>query len=290
MNKLMRIIRREYKKIIVIAIGSLIYSIGVVWFLNPSTLYSGGLTGTAQLVVNILNELFGFSINLGLLIFVFNIPIIIFGYLKMTKKFIYYSVYSVILQSLFIGLFPVHILLENDLLSNALVGGILIGIGTGLNLRVGGSAGGVDIIFQYVSFKKNITMGSLGLILNGIIISIAGAIFGWPIAIYTIIRVIITSLVIDKVHTAYNYIKIEVITEKGEKMADLLVSRTKHGVTITKGTGAYSHNDKDILHTIISSYELNKFILLIREIDKEAFVSVSTVKKVVGNFTKIFID
>jgi len=286
----MKLIKREYKKIIVIAIGSLIYAIGVVWFLDPASLYSGGLAGITQLIVNVSNKYFGFSINLGLLIFILNIPIIIFGYLKMTKKFIYYSIYSVVLQSLFIGLFPVHVLLENDLLSNALVGGILLGIGTGLNLRVGGSAGGVDIIFQYISFKSNITMGTLGMLLNGIIIAIAGALFGWPIAIYTIIRVILTSLVIDKVHTSYNYIKIEVITEQGEAIADLLVSKTNHGVTITKGTGAYSHKDKDILHTIISSYELNKFIMLIRAIDKEAFISVSTVKKVVGNFTKIFID
>jgi len=286
----MKLIKREYKKIIVIAIGSLIYAIGVVWFLDPASLYSGGLAGITQLIVNVSNKYFGFSINLGLLIFILNIPIIIFGYLKMTKKFIYYSIYSVVLQSLFIGLFPVHVLLENDLLSNALVGGILPGIGTGLNLRVGGSAGGVDIIFQYISFKSNITMGTLGMLLNGIIITIAGALFGWPIAIYTIIRVILTSLVIDKVHTSYNYIKIEVITEQGEAIADLLVSKTNHGVTITKGTGAYSHKDKDILHTIISSYELNKFIMLIRAIDKEAFISVSTVKKVVGNFTKIFID
>ena len=145
----MKFIKREYKKILIIALGSLIYAIGIVWFLNPSGLYSGGLTGVSQLITNTTDKYLGISLNLGLLLFILNIPIIIFGYLKMTKKFIYYSMYSVLLQSLFIGLFPIHILLENDLLSNALVGGILLGIGTGLNLRVGGSAGGVDIIFQY---------------------------------------------------------------------------------------------------------------------------------------------
>lgn len=286
----MKFLKKEYKKIIIIAIGSLIYSLGIVWFLDPIELYSGGLTGLSQLILNISLKYFDLSINLGLLLLVLNIPVIIFGYLKMTKKFIYYSIYSVILSSLFLGLFPVHIFLENDILSNALVGGILIGIGAGLNLRVGGSAGGVDIIFQYLAFKKNITMGTLGIILNGFIISIAGILFGWPIAIYTIIRVIITSLVIDKVHTSYNYIKLEIITEKGDEIANLLVSKSKHGVTVSTGKGAYSGKSKDILHTIISSYELNKIRLLIREIDNEAFISVSVVKKVVGNFTKIFID
>ncbi len=286
----MEFIKREYKKIIIIAIGSLIYSIGIVWFLDPLGLYSGGLTGISQLILNAFEKFFNLSFNLGLLLFILNIPVIIFGFIKMTRKFIYYSIYSVLLQSLFIGLFPIHLILENDLLSNALVGGILIGIGTGLNLRVGGSAGGLDIVFQYLAFKKNVTMGTLGITLNLFIISIAGFMFGWAVAIYTIIRVIITSLVIDKVHTSYNYIKLEVITEKGEEIANLLVSRTKHGVTVSKGTGAYSHHEKDILHTIISSYEFNKFIMLIREIDNDAFISVSTVKKVVGNFTKIFID
>jgi len=286
----MKIIKKEYKKILVIAIGSLIYSLGIIWFLEPLELYSGGISGIAQLTINAMVKFAGVSINLGLLIFIFNLPIIVFGFFKMTKKFVYYSIYSVVLQSLFIGLLPIHIFLENDLLSNAIVGGILIGIGAGLNFRVGASSGGLDIVFQYMAFKKSVTVGSLGIILNIIIVSIAGFMFGWPIAIYTIIRIILTSLVIDKVHTSYNYIKLEVITEKGEEIANLLVTRTKHGVTVSKGTGAYSHKEKDILHTIISSYEFNRFIRLIREIDEEAFISVSTVKKVVGNFTKIFID
>ncbi|MBN2604315.1 MAG: YitT family protein [Bacilli bacterium] len=282
--------KKEFKKIIIIALGSLIASIGIVWFIDPSGLYSGGVTGISQLLVNITYKYTGNSINLGLLLFILNIPIIVFGYLKMSKKFIYYSIYSIGLQSLFIGLLPISIVLENDLISNALVGGILLGIGSGLCLRVGGSSGGVDVIFQYLSLKKNITVGTLGNYLNVFIIAIAGFIFSWPIAIYTLIRVIITNLVIDKVHTSYNYIKLEVITEKGEAVANLLVSKANHGVTVTKGKGAYSHNDKDILHTIISSYELNKFVMLIREIDSTAFISVGTVKKVVGNFTKIYID
>ena len=68
------------------------------------------------------------------------------------------------------------------------------------------------------------------------------------------------------------------------------MDRTNHGVTVTNGKGAYSKKEKDILHTIISSYELNKFVVMIKEIDDAAFISVSTVKKVVGNFTKIIID
>ncbi len=59
---------------------------------------------------------------------------------------------------------------------------------------------------------------------------------------------------------------------------------------MTSGLGAFSNKKKDILHTIISSYELNKFVVMIKEIDESAFISISTVKKVVGNFTKIVID
>ena len=208
----------------------------------------------------------------------------------MNRKFIYYSIYSIILQSLFLGLIPVTIILEDDILSNALVGGILVGVGVGISFRVGGSSGGFDIIFQNIALKKNVPVGTQGFTVNMIIIGIAGAIFSWPIAVYTIIRVLITNLVIDKVHTSYNYIKIEVITEKGDEIAQLLVDKTKHGVTVSSGKGAYSKKEKDILITIISSYELNKFIVMIKKIDETAFISVSTVKKVVGNFTKIVID
>lgn len=285
-----KFLRHEMKKIIVIALGSLITSIGVVWFLNPAGLYTGGLTGVSQLLINIIFKINGTALNLGLIVFIFNIPILIFGYYKMNRKFIYYSIYSIALQSLFLGLIPVSIILEDDILSNALVGGILVGVGVGMSFRVGGSSGGFDIIFQNIALKRNIPVGTQGFTVNVFIIAIAGAIFSWPVAVYTIIRVLITNLVIDKVHTSYNYIKLEVITEKGDEIAQLLVSKTKHGVTVTKGKGAYTNKDKDILHTIISSYELNKFVVMIKKIDEAAFISISTVKKVVGNFTKIVID
>ena len=285
-----KFLKRELKKIIFIALGSLITSIGVLWFLNPAGLYTGGLTGVVQLLINIIFKISGNTLNLGLLVFIFNIPILGFGLLKMNKKFVYYSIYSIVLQSLFLGLLPVSIILEDDILSNALVGGILVGVGVGISFRVGGSGGGFDIIFQNIALKKNIPVGTQSFTVNLFIIGIAGAIFSWPVAVYTIIRVLISNLVIDKVHTSYNYIKIEVITEKGDEIAQLLVAKTKHGVTVSSGKGAYSNKEKDILHTIISSYELNKFVVMIREIDETAFISISTVKKVVGNFTKIVID
>lgn len=283
-------LKKEVKKTVFISLGSLIGSVGVLWFLNPIGLYSGGLTGIAQLTINVLDKFFDFKINLGLFVFILNIPVMIFGYIKMTRKFIYYSIYSIILQSLFLGLIPVVIFVEGDFLTNAIIGGIMLGVGAGLALRVGGSMGGTDIIFQYVAFKTNLTIGNLGLVLNGIIVTLSGFLFNWPVAIYTIIRVIMTNLVIDKVHTSYNFIKLEVITEHGKEVSEILVRKTRHGVTVSSGKGAYSNNDKAILHTIISSYELNRIVLLIKQIDQDAFISVSTVKKVVGNFTKIIID
>ncbi len=285
-----KFLMHEAKKIIIIAIGSFITSIGVLWFLNPVGLYTGGLTGVTQLIINIFYDISGNTLNLGLLIFIFNVPILIFGFMRMNRKFIYYSIYSIILQSLFLGLIPIYIVLEDDILSNALVGGTLVGVGVGMSFRVGGSSGGFDIIFQNIALKKNIPVGTQGFSVNLFIIGIAGAIFSWPIAVYTIIRVLITNLVIDKIHTSYNYIKLEVITEKGNEIAQFLVDSTKHGVTVTSGKGAYSKKNKDILHTIISSYELNKFIVMIKKIDEDAFISVSIVKKVVGNFIKIVID
>lgn len=282
--------KKEIRKAIHITVGSFIGSIGVLWFLNPIGLYSGGVTGIAQLIINLLNKYSSINMNLGLLVFVMNIPIIIFGLFKMTKKFVYYSVFSIALQSLFLGLIPVVILVENDFLTNAIIGGTLLGIGAGIALKVGGSLGGVDIIFQYIAFNSKFTMGTLGIMLNGVIVTLSGIFFSWPIAIYTIIRVLMTNLVVDKVHTSYNYIKLEVITEHGKDVARVLVDKTKHGVTVTSGKGAFSDNDKTILHTIISSYELNRVVSLIRLIDNDAFISVSTVEKVVGNFTKIIID
>ena len=300
----------EWKKnivcVVMVTISTIIYCMGVMWFLEPASLYSGGVTGIAQLISNSCSRFFNLKIDLGLIVFLINIPILIFGWKKVSKRFVICSVISIILQTVLMnkiipvvdfgintGLNPITGVLfpgsgsEMDLLLLSFVGGFISGVGSALALRYGTSTGGVDILAQAVSFKKNISIGFISLVVNVIIAILGAFLFGNPaVAFYTIIRIIVQSVITDKVHTAYNFLKVEIVTTKTQEVSELLLSDIGRGITIINAIGAYTHTEKSVLEIIISSYEMHRVIDDAKRVDPSVFITVSPVRRVIGNFKR----
>ena len=292
--------------VIMFTISTIIYCIGVMWFLEPASLFSGGVTGVAQLISNTCNKLFGFHLNLGIIVFLINVPVLIFGWKKVSKRFVVCSVISIVLQALLMneiipvidfgintGLNPITgVTIDGsgttmDLLLLSFIGGFVCGVGAALALRYGTSTGGVDILAQAISFKKNISIGFLSLVVNVIIALLGAVVFGNPaVAFYTIVRIIVQSVITDKIHTAYNFLRVEIITTKPEEVSQLLLSDIGRGITIVNAVGAYTHTEKSILEIIISSYEMHRVIDDAKRIDPGVFITVSPVKRVAGNFKR----
>ena len=300
----------EWKKnivcVVMVTISTIIYCMGVMWFLEPASLYSGGVTGIAQLISNSCSRFFNIKIDLGLIVFLINIPILIFGWKKVSKRFVICSVISIILQTVLMnkiipvvdfgintGLNPITGVMfpgsgsEMDLLLLSFVGGFISGVGSSLALRYGTSTGGVDILAQAVSFKKNISIGFISLVVNVIIAILGALLFGNPaVAFYTIIRIIVQSVITDKVHTAYNFLKVEIVTTKTQEVSELLLSDIGRGITIINAIGAYTHTEKSVLEIIISSYEMHRVIDDAKRVDPSVFITVSPVRRVIGNFKR----
>ena len=289
-----------------VTISTIIYCFGVMWFLEPASLLAGGVTGTAQLVSTSFEKFFNIPINLGILVLLFNIPILLYGWKNVSKRFVICSLISIGLQTLLMsgiipnvdftintGLNPItnEIIpgngIEMDLMLLACMGGFVSGAGSALALRCGTSTGGFDILAQAVSFKKNISIGYLSLFIN-ITIAILGAVlFGSPaVAIYTIVRIIVQSVVTDKIHTSYNYLRVEIITTNPEGIYQQIFADLSRGITLMKAEGAYTHSEKTVVETIVSRYEVSKVIEDAKIHDPQAFISVSPVKFVVGNFKR----
>lgn len=280
---------KELKRLFIVIASSIILSIGIAWFIDEAGLYSGGIPGISQIIRTIFSRFFNIeNLNIGLLTFVLNIPLLILGWVGVGRKFTIYSGVSVLIQSLFLGVIP-RASFELDILTRALIGGMLMGIGTGLALRFGTSTGGVDIVSQYLSFKKGTTVGFIGLTINLTITLLAGLLNRWEIAFYTAIRLIITTIFIDKIHTAYNYLSVDIITNN-EAIANEVMQKMGRGMTIIHGEGAYTHHDKVVLYCIISSYELVSLQEIIKEYDQKAFVVVKPVKRIMGNFVRKVIN
>src|SRR5699024_2428329 len=166
----------EAKRIITVIFGSLLLAISLNFFLINANVYASGFTGAAQLTSSIFKDFFNLNISTGILFFLFNIPVFILGCFKVGKVFTIYSGVSVICVIIYLGILPV-ITLTDDIMMNAVAGGVIGGIGVGITLKLGTSTGGMDIIAMVLSRLKDKPIGTYIFILNGIIIVLAGILY-----------------------------------------------------------------------------------------------------------------
>lgn len=282
----------EVRAFAAVTLFTIVYGIGVSWFLEASIepLYTGGIPGLAQLARNILNQHFGLNLGnffLGAFVFLGNIPIMIIGWVGVSKRFTIYSLISVIIQATILGFIPTFDVGITDTFVLAVMGGLLTGVGVGGALKYGTSTGGLDIIAQYYSLKNGTSVGFISMILNVFIALMGGFVFGSAsVAAYTIIRIIVATIVTDKIHTAYHFLQVEIITQHPQDIYKGILEKVYRGVTLIKVEGAYSHTERTMMVVVISSYELTQIKNLVKEIDSHAFMITQPVKTIYGNFAR----
>jgi uncharacterized membrane-anchored protein YitT (DUF2179 family) len=294
--------KRNVSVITGMIVGTVIYCMSIVWLLDLGQFYAGGITGTSQLISVALAKI---DINVSKTIFIalLNIPLFIVGWKGVSKRFAILSLGSVVLQVITIailellaskGFNPFMTIIQNPdltpksggLLTLSILGGLVCGVGSGISLRAGASTGGMDIISQFVSFKKNISFIKFSLFVDLGIIILAGIIGSVEIAVYTIIRLIITILVLDRIHTVYKYLRVDIVTTEKEAMRQALIGRFNHGVTIFPAIGGFTNQEKWVFQTVVSSYEAEEYKNLAKKIDNKSFITYTDVKQIYGFFNR----
>lgn len=287
-----KLVYQEAFRVGIVLFSATIYSLGVMWFITPAGLYSSGVTGIGQIVCNVIKMTIDVDIPLGVLTFLLNIPLFLYGFKKVSIRFALYSLLSVIIQSiLMLGWLPIvtfGIDAKENVLLFALMGGLITGLGNGIALRFGTSTGGMDILGQSLSIHKGISMGIFSMILNCTIAIVGGGIISkvWEISMYTLIRIIISSIVLDKIHTAYNHVRLDIISTKINDIAQALMEQLGRGVTLTTVEGGYTHEVKKDAIIILTKYELARAKRICLAIDPNVFIVIAPVKGLVGKFVK----
>lgn len=264
---------------LIIFAGSVLLGFAFNMFLLPHEILSGGVTGIAMIFSLML------PVNAGIWLFVLNIPILILGWMKLGKMFIINSIYSVAVTSISMLYIPV-MKVTGDVLLSSVFGGVLVGIGVGFIIRSYGSTGGFDVIGLLLTMKRDIPLGFMVFGLNSLVVFVSGFIFTWELAMYTMASIYITGLVVDRIHTRHIKLNMQVVTSKGDEVKKQLLENLYRGITVTEGEGAYSGNKVKILHSVITRYELAYVRPLIKEVDPDAFVSISETMEVMGNFRR----
>ncbi len=273
-----------------IVFGSVLFSASLNLFIVPLGLYNGGVVGISQLIRTLLVTQFNLSaefdfagiINLGL-----NLPLLFIAYKYLSKRFLAGSLLSIVIQTITFSLVPIpSIPILNDYLSSCIIGGILSGMGSGIVLLRSTSAGGVDILGVLLTLKaKGFSVGKLAMGINFVIYVICAMLFSLPTALYSIIFAVISSLALDRVHLQNIEVSLMIFTSNPEIKKDI-INEFKRGVTHWKGIGGYTNQDKEVIVTIVSKYEVERIKKFVQTKDKQAFIIISEGLKVSGGYEK----
>lgn len=272
--------------------GNVIFAIGVNVIITPMNLYNGGFTGMAQLLrlffVNVLHVpvLPGLDV-VGILYFLLNLPLLIVSYKVVDKEFCITSVVSITLCSVALGIMPIpEEPIFNDYLTACLIGGVVAGTGAGMVLRAGSSQGGQDIIGVIVSvLNPNHSVGKISIMINIGVYIICLFLFNIEIVAYSLIYTTVLAIALDRVHIQNINMEAMIFTKK-PGVEEAIMKELKRGVTNWTGTGAYTKETSNVIITIISKYEVNKLLDIVKSVDSDAFVIVTEGAHIYGNFEK----
>lgn len=251
-------------------------------FIRPAGLLSGGFTGIAILIDRI-TSLFGFNISTSLGMIVLNIPVAWACSKSISRRFTFFSLLQVMLASTFLRVFYFTPIFDDSIL-NVIYGGVLYGFAIVLALRGNASTGGTDFIALYVSNKTGNSIWTSVFVGNVILLCIFGAIFGWDYAGYSILFQFVSTKVISTFHHRYERVTLQITTVKGPELAGKYVEDFRHGISCVDAVGGYSRKKMYLLHTVVSSYEVEDIIALFHEVDDQVIVNMFKTQQFYGRF------
>lgn len=271
--------RNETYYLILIILGTLIISAAFNLFFIPHKILSSGLSGIAILLGLIT------PFETGIINFVLNLPLLIIGVFKLGRRFIIYTIISVVVLTIGLYIIPVTAVSSEPILSS-IFGGVIAGLGGGLIFRASGSSGGFDIIAVLLTKKRDFPLGSILSALNAVVVIFSGFIFGWDAALHTLVGIYASGKMVDMIHTKHIKLTLMIITKKGDAIKDRMLAEFYRGITIIDAVGAYTGEKQKILMMVITRYQLTEAKILINEMDPHAFVNITETKEVMGAFDR----
>lgn len=275
----MKTIKANIKRVFMILLGSLLSAIAMNGFIIPHKLLSGGIAGIA-LISQYLSGL-----PAGYLILILNIPIFLIGLKAVDKDFVLFSLLGMVSLSVFLVLTKElsSIVKVHDILLSCVYGGVIGGIGAGIVFRNRASQGGIDIIAVIAKRKTGINIATLSFAINIVIVSVGAVVVNVEKAMYTLILMYITAVVVDKVIVGFDIKKmLLIITDKEQEVSSAIMNDLERGVTFFYGEGAYTGDRKKVLYCIITINQLAKIKKIVEDIDETAFISVVDASEVNG--------
>ena len=280
MDKIKKHYGRYFRSFFFLTIGVVLAAFALEAFLIPNTILDGGITGVSTILTKVTD------VPLSFFILILNIPFVCVGYLNLGRGFLVRTVYSMLLFSVCLTLFNSFEPITDQMLLATVFGGALLGIGVGLVIHFGGCVDGTESVAIVISKKSPFSVGQVVLVFNLIIYTVAGLIFGFDRAMYSLLTYFITFRVIDFVSEGMEQAKAAlIITDHGENLAAEIYKRLGRTVTFIQGNGLIS-GEKEVLYCVLTRIEIFELRHLVEEMDDSAFVTILEVSEIIGEHIK----
>lgn len=253
-------------------IGTIIGAFAVVVFLSPFEIAPSGVTGVAV----VLNSLFSWP--LGWMILFFNIPIVIWGAYTLPGgwRTVIDTMFLVVIYSAAIEILGVtlhDVVLSQDRLLNAIFGGVLTGVYSGLVYRSGMSMGGTGTVALILQRYTGMSMSNIFLLTDTGTILLAGAVFGFEGALYALVVLFISGLATDYVMEGPSVIRTAmIITDEPEAVSHAIIEQLHRGATLLSGRGMYTGQERSLLYVTVARSQSNELRQIVQRIDSHAFI------------------
>ncbi len=268
--------------IIFLIVGVIFYSLSYAIFLIPHNIVPGGISGFA-IVLHIL-----LHTPVGIMVIILNIPLFILAVRILGFSLGVKSVVVIIVTNLLIDFLTYSVKIPpptNDVILAAIYGGVMLGLGLGLIFRGGANTGGTDIIGQILNRFTNFSVGIWILIVDTLIITIAGfATSSIELALLGYLSLFLSTRVIDLILEGFDYARaVFVISDDVDKIVEGIYQKLGRGVTVLDGFSPYTKAKRQVIMCVITKQETETFKRLVKGIDKDAFVILTNVYEVLGH-------
>ena len=273
----------SFKRILLIILGAVVFSANLNSFVHVAALFPGGFSGISLLIQRTVEKFAGVKIPYTVLYFALNAIPIVISFKFIGKKFTLYSLLMIALSSILTDVIP-PIEFTDDMLLCSVFGGIINGIAITCCLLADATSGGTDFIAIYFSEKRGVDMWNSIFAMNVCVLIVAGFLFGWETALYSIIFQFSSTQVLNRLYRRYQKITMLIITEKPDELYQVIKDTTNHDATKFIGTGCFKNSEKALLYTVVSADELGPLSKSLKKHDGAAFINVLKTKEIFGRF------
>ena len=272
-----------WRRLLLIAVGSTLYAVGLVCFARPAGLFPGGFTGLSLLIQESCQRYLGFTPPYSAFSLTLNFVAAAICFRYIGKRFALFSMLAVAITSVLTDLIPVYAFSEDPLLCSVF-GGLVNGLAISLCLRADASTGGTDFISIYLAEKSGKDAFNYILGANVAMLALAGVLFGWERALYSMIFQFCTTQALHALFRRYQHRTLWIVTDKPEEVYAIIRDSTHHGATLFQGTGLYRNEPRSMIYTVLSGDDIRRVVRDVRHTDPHAFINAQRTDSLTGRF------